>query len=80
MSILKTLSARTTIYPKWRLLALHLIAKALGVLIHVDDMPYGSSRIYRTSPEGSENSEIEWLTAESSAALFVPQSPGKGSA
>lgn len=37
---------KTQIYPQWRVLVIHIIAKLLGVLVHVDGMPLGSSRIY----------------------------------
>lgn len=43
---------RPEIHPFWRVALIHLLAKLLGVLVHVDGLPFGSARIYRASPEG----------------------------
>lgn len=31
--------------PRWRVGVVHLFAKAMGVLIHVEGFPFGSSRL-----------------------------------
>lgn len=36
-----------TYYPTWRVRVLHWVAKALGVLIHIEGFPYGSLRLYQ---------------------------------
>lgn len=35
-----------SIYPKWKTLILHSAAKLLGVLIHIEGIPHGSTRTY----------------------------------
>lgn len=47
-----TSNTTDSIYPTWRVWLLHLIAKALGVLVHVEGFPYGSVRLYRKSEYG----------------------------
>jgi hypothetical protein len=42
-------------YPAWRICVIDLVAKALGVLVHIEAYPFGFARIYRRSPAGSVN-------------------------
>ncbi|MCY0910881.1 hypothetical protein [Massilia antarctica] len=42
----------TPIHTRWRVLPVHLIAKLLGVLVHIEGIPFGSSRTYLASPAG----------------------------
>lgn len=44
---------KTEIHAKWRVLPVHLVAKLLGVLVHVEGMPFGSARNYLSSAEKS---------------------------
>lgn len=39
-------STMKSIYPKWKTLILHSSAKLLGVLIHIEGIPHGSTRTY----------------------------------
>jgi len=43
-------NAKLTIYPAWRVWLVHLVAKPLGVLVHVNGYPFGSNRISRRFP------------------------------
>lgn len=43
-----------TIYPHWRLCVVHVVAKALGILVHVEGIPLGSTRIRRSVVSGNE--------------------------
>lgn len=36
-------------FKNWRLVVLHYVAKALGVLVHVEGFPYGSRRNFDMS-------------------------------
>lgn len=38
-----------SIYPLWRRRLIHVIAKALGVLVHIEGFPFGSNRIFLRS-------------------------------
>lgn len=42
----------TTIYEKWRVVFVHIVAKLLGVLVHIEGVPFGSSRIFLASQAG----------------------------
>jgi hypothetical protein len=42
-----------SIYPTWRVRAIHWLAKALGVLVHIEGRPFGSNRIYVRNPAGA---------------------------
>jgi len=43
-------NAEGTIYPAWRVLPVHWVAKLFGVLVHVGAMPFGSIRVSRRFP------------------------------
>jgi len=40
-------NAKLTMYPPWRVWLVHLFAKPLGVLVHVEGFPFGSARLLR---------------------------------
>lgn len=40
----------------WKVRAIHLLARALGVLVHIDAMPYGSARNLPRSTGGVNQS------------------------
>jgi len=42
-----------SIYPLWRRRLIHVFAKALGVLVHIEGFPFGSNRIYLRSRVGN---------------------------
>lgn len=44
-----------SIYPLWRRRLIHIFAKALGVLVHIEGFPVGSNRLYLRSRQGSVN-------------------------
>lgn len=44
-----------SIYPKWKTLILHSLAKLLGVLIHIEGIPYGSTRTYFKKTDTKKN-------------------------
>lgn len=35
-----------SIYPKWKRKSIHLAAKVLGVLVHIEGLPYGCNKAY----------------------------------
>lgn len=51
-----------SIYPPWRICALHWFAKALGVLVHVQGFPYGSLRMQGYGPV-TDGSTLELILA-----------------
>lgn len=48
--------------PAWRVWLLHYVAKALGVLAHVEGMPIGSNRLPAWRPSGDLG---EWTECRS---------------
>jgi hypothetical protein len=42
-------------YPRWRVWLVALAAKMIGVVVHVEGIPFGSSRLRKSQP--GENSQ-----------------------
>lgn len=59
---------------RWRVMAVHLFAKALGVLCHVEGYPFGSARRY-VRPK-----EQEWSFATFGPYTFVSNTGGDDAA
>jgi len=57
-----------TQYGAWRLRPVHLVAKAFGVLVKVDGIPFGSNRLCDLTPGVNG----------STAALSDPRLPSEG--
>lgn len=45
--------------PHWRVLVVHHIAKIMGVLVHVEGCPFGSSRCWRKKTKGQLGTTAE---------------------
>jgi hypothetical protein len=45
-------NASLTRYRAWRLWPIHLVAKAMGVLVKVDGLPFGANK--KNAPEATE--------------------------
>jgi len=46
------------LHQRWRHYTIHLVAKTLGLLVHIDGLPYGRA----SPPHGGVDGEVTWKT------------------